>query len=177
MCRCLRSDISETEALIVLVDNVRRNFASDDLFEQRHNKNEGGGEAVKGPDLLEELPLHRIVLGSLLQSLNLGNELSDIIELAINRNVSDIGYGIDAVELIHHLGPDASRGNLMLMIFMELAQDLIHCTSDAIHRDLSFLAGLHQPSKKLLSIDRFARAVTLDDAELGPLHLFVSRKS
>jgi len=105
--------------------------------------------------------------------LNFPDELTDVIELSVNRNVADVGHGIDVMELVHDLGTNARGRNLMVVILVEFTEDFVDRASDSIHRDFSFFASLHEAAEEFLAIHGFPAAVALDDPEFGPLHLLV----
>jgi len=70
--------------------------------------------------LLEQPPLHMIPHGPILEGLNFADELADVVELAIHRDVADIGHRIDLVELVHDLRTDEVGGDLGNMVLVKI---------------------------------------------------------
>jgi len=56
--------------------------------------------------VLEQTALHGVAGGAAFEGLDFPDEFADVLELAVNRDVADVGDGIDLVELVHDLGPD-----------------------------------------------------------------------
>jgi hypothetical protein len=95
----------------------------------------------------EEAALHGITQGLEFERLDFADELSDVVELAVDRDVADVGDRIDFVEFVHHLGTDDVGGDFGEVVLVEGGQDFLHCTVEAIHGDRALFAGLHEASK------------------------------
>lgn len=124
--------------------------------------------------LFEEFALHSVLAGAFLEGLDFLNELADIFELPVDRNVTDVGNRIDAVQLVHYFGSDVGRRDFVQVVPVEFAKDIVDRTTDDIHRDLSFFARLHETAKKLFAIDCLTGPVAFDHAEFGSFDLFIS---
>ena len=122
---------------------------------------------------LEESPLHVVAGSPVFERLNLADELSHIVELAVDRDVAHIGDGIDLVKLVHHLGSDDMGGNLGDMILVEIGEDFLHGAIEPVHGHRAFFAGLDQTAEQLLPVDSLPASVFLDYPQLGPLDLLV----
>ena len=56
--------------------------------------------------LLEQAPLHRVAGSAVFETLDFPDELADVLELAVHRNIADVGDRVDLVKFVHDLGPD-----------------------------------------------------------------------
>lgn len=63
-------------------------------------------EADHGSLVFEEAALHVVTSGLVFECLDLGDEFADVVELAVHRDVADVGNWIDFVQFIHDLAAD-----------------------------------------------------------------------
>jgi len=124
-------------------------------------------------ELFKELPLHRIGAGAVFEGLDFADEFPDVFELPVDRDVTNIGHGIDFVELVHDLGTDTAGWDFGMVITVEFGEYFIDGAVDALHGNFALLAGLDEAPEELLTIHGFAAAVFFDDPELGALDLLV----
>lgn len=125
--------------------------------------------------LFEESTLEGVACGATRKGLDLRYELVDVLELAVNRDVADVGDGIDLMELVHDLRADRGGGHLAEVILVEVGENFFHGAIEALHGDRAFLAGFDEPAGELFPVERFASAVPLHHAQLRALDLLVGR--
>ena len=63
-------------------------------------------EADHGCLVFEEAALHVVTQGLVFECLDLADEFANIVELAVNRDVADVGDRIDFMQFIHDLAAD-----------------------------------------------------------------------
>lgn len=80
-------------------------FITDDFLTSNFEGREVSGEADHG-GLFEEFALHGVLTGAFLEGLDLLDELADVFELSVDRDVANVGDRIDVVQLVHHFGSD-----------------------------------------------------------------------
>ena len=117
--------------------------------------------------------MHGVLTGAVFQSLDFADKFAHVIKLTVNRDIADVGDGIDVVEFVHDLRADASRGDLVVVVLVKLAEDFIDGSSNDIHGDFPLLAGFHEAAEELLAVDRLPGAIAFDDAEFSALDLLV----
>lgn len=125
--------------------------------------------------VFEEAALHVVAERLVFEGLDFADEFADVVEAAVNRDVADVGDGIDFMQFVHDLGSDDVGGDFGEVVLVEFGEDFLHGAVEAIHGDGAFLAGLDEAAEELFAIEGFAGAVLLDDAEFGALDLFVGR--
>ncbi len=114
-----------------------------------------------------------VLAGSRFECLDFADEFADIVELAVDGDVSDVGDGVDGVEFVHDFGADDFGWDFVEVVFVEFGEDFVYRSADDVHGDFSFFARFDEAAEEFFAVDGFASAVTFDDAEFGTFDLFV----
>ena len=164
---------------VVVMDLVLANLDGGAVADQCDHSEVSGkigvllGSLRKVVSVFEKAALHWITGGSKFECLDFPDEFADVFELSVDRNVADVGDGIDLVKLLHDLDANVRGGHLADVISVEFGKHFVHGAVDAIHRDRPFFAGFDQAVADLFAVDGLACAIAFHHAEFGPLDLFV----
>ena len=95
------------------------------------------------------------------------DEILHVFELAINAGEADIGHFIEVAQVLHQQFAHMTAFNFRLEIGFQLVLDGANDGFDLLVADRALPAGLFQAAFDLGMIERFSRAVLLDDLHRG----------
>jgi hypothetical protein len=110
---------------------------------------------------------------SIFELLDFTDELANVFELAVYRDVAHVGYGVDVVEFVHDLDADDVRWALREVVLVEFGEDFFDSAVETVHGYRTFFTGFDQPAEEFFAVDGLAGAISFDHPELGALNLFV----
>src|SRR6516162_3848982 len=116
------------------------------------------------------LPHRRARLALLRQFVEHGLEVLGLAEIAVDRGEAHIGNVVERAQRLHHHLAHRLRGDFALALALELAHDLGHGLIDALRLDRTLAQRDLDRAQQLVSIERHAAAVALDDHKLAQLH-------
>lgn len=76
--------------------------------------------------LFEEFALEVVAGGAAGEGLDFCDEFVDVLELAIDGDVADVGDGVDLVEFVHDFGADGGGGDFAEVVFVEFCEDFLY---------------------------------------------------
>src|SRR5215208_6859804 len=94
--------------------------------------------------------------------LELAHELAHVTERAIDGGKAHVGDLVEALQLLHHDGPDFFGAHLLFRTILESRLDLVGHRLDGGDADRPLLTRLEEARHQLLPLEPFARAVLLD---------------
>jgi len=122
---------------------------------------------------LEQAALHVVASGAAGKRLNFVDELVDVFELSIHRDIADVCDRIDLVKFVHDLGSDHGGRHFAEVIFVKLGEDLLHRTIKSFHGNRSLFACLDEATGELLAIECFAGSIAFYDTQFRAFDLLV----
>ena len=100
------------------------------------------------------------------------HELMEVLELAIDRGKTDIGYPVESVKFFHHLLADLGTLNLPFPLFLEMEFDAVDDLLNHIDADRPLFTRLLQSVKDLEAVEGLSPPVLFDhrrEGLFGPL--------
>src|SRR5262252_3120878 len=110
-----------------------------------------------------------------LESLDLLDELADVLELAVDRGKPDVGDRIEPLQVVHDHSAELLAADLLLGALVQLGLDLDDNVVDRLHADRPLLARLQDGAAELLAVEGLAAAVALDHVRQHILDVLVGR--
>jgi hypothetical protein len=105
------------------------------------------------------------------------HELMEVLELAIDRGKTDIGYPVESVKFFHHLLADLGTLNLPFPLFLEMEFDAVDDLFNDIDADGSLFTGRFQAVQDLETNEGFSPAILFDNHGEGLFGPFACRKT
>src|SRR5215468_298580 len=119
---------------------------------------------------LLSLPHRRARLALLRQFVEHGLEVLGLAEIAVDRGEAYISDVVERPQRLHHHLAHRLGGDFALALALELAHDLGHGLIDALRLDRTLAQRDLDRAQQLVSVERHAAAVALDDHKLAQLH-------
>src|SRR5215469_3145189 len=148
---------------------IRRNNSCDGL--------RGGTDARGAQRRLLSLPHRRARLALLRQFVEHGLEVLGLAEIAVDRGEAHISDVVERPQRLHHHLAHRLGGDFALALALELAHDLGHGLIDALRLDRTLAQRDLDRAQQLVSVERHAAAVALDDHKLAQLHALEGGKA
>src|SRR5215469_2111917 len=116
------------------------------------------------------LPHRRARLALLRQFVEHGLEVLGLAEIAVDRGEAYISHVVERPQRLHHHLAHRLGRDFALALALELAHDLGHGLIDALRLDRTLAQRDLDRAQQLVSVERYAATVALDDHKLAQLH-------
>src|SRR5689334_1663188 len=122
-------------------------------------------------------PWARLIFFAALQLSDQSFEILGLAEILIDRGEAHIGDLVQARERLHHEFADHRRRNFILAHALQAANDAGDHAVDAFALDRPLAQRVGDGTFQLLTLERFAPIVLLDDDQLAQLHALERREA